>query len=102
MPLIIGGAIALILGIIGLIEWRGELFILIKGSIPILLLMGGILALYVGYDDFQEKLKEDKQKQDEKLDKAREEIEMIRAKAELYREELDRMKEGKESKEISP
>jgi hypothetical protein len=102
MPLIIGGAIALILGIIGLIEWRSDLLILVKGALPIMLLMGGILALYVGYDDFQEKLKEDKQKQDEKLEKAREEIEMIRAKAELYREELDRMKETKESKEISP
>ncbi len=97
MPLIIGGAIALILGIIGLIEWRGELFIIIKGSIPILLLMGGVLALYVGYDDFQEKMKEEKQKQDDKLERAREEIESIRAKAESYREELDRLKEVKKS-----
>jgi len=95
MPLIIGGAVALILGIIGLIEWRDELFIIIKGSLPILLLMGGILALYVGYDDFQEKLKEDKQKQDDKIEKAREELEIVRAKAESYKEELDRLKEGK-------
>jgi uncharacterized membrane protein len=98
MPLIIGGAIALILGIIGFVEWRGELFILLKGSIPVLLFMGGILALYVGYDDLQEKIKEEKQRQDEKLEKAREEIEMIRAKAELYKEELDRLKEGRESR----
>jgi len=99
MPLLIGGAVALILGIIGLIEWRSELFILIKGSVPVLLLLGGVLALYVGYDDFQEKLKEEKQKQEDKLEQAREEIEEIRAKAELYREELDRLKESKKSQD---
>ena len=97
MPLIIGGAIALILGIIGLIEWMGELFVIIKGSIPIMLLMGGVLALYIGYDDFQEKLKEEKQKQDDKLEKAREEIDRIRAKAESFKEELERLKEAKKS-----
>ena len=101
MPMIIGGAIAVVLGIIGLIEWRGELFIIIQGAIPVLLVLGGVLALYVGYDDFQEKLKEEKQKQDEKLEQAREEIEMIRAKAELYKEELDRLKEAKAPKEIN-
>ena len=51
MPIIIGGAIAVVLGIIGLIEWRGELFVIIKGAIPVLLVLGGVLALYVGYDD---------------------------------------------------
>ena len=97
MPLLIGGAIALILGIIGLIEWASEFFTLVKGSIPVLLLMGGILALYVGYDDFQEKLKEEKQRQDDKLDQAREEIEQIRAKADLYKEELERLRETRRS-----
>jgi hypothetical protein len=101
MPMIIGGAIAVVLGVIGLIEWRGELFIIIKGALPVVLVLGGVLALYVGYDDLQEKLKEEKQKQDEKLEQAREEIEMIRAKAELYKEELDRLKEAKTSKEIN-
>lgn len=101
MPLLIGGAIALILGIIGLIEWRGELFILIKGSVPLLLFLGGGLALYVGYDDFQEKIREEKHKQDEKLEKAREEIEQIRAKAELYKEELERLKEARDPSKIS-
>jgi len=97
MPLLIGGAIAVILGIIGVIEWMNDLFILVKGSIPILLLIGGVLALYVGYDDFQEKLKEEKQKQEDKLEQAREEIEEIRARAELYREELDRLRESNKS-----
>ena len=99
MPLIIGGAIALILGIIGIIEWSRELFIMIKGSLPIFLIIGGVLALYVGYDDFQEKLKEEKRKQDDKLEKAREEIEMIRARADSYKEELERLKVTQKSEE---
>ncbi len=99
MPLLVGGAIAFVLGLIGLIEWRSELLVMIKGTLPALLLMGGVLALYVGYDDFQDKAREEKRKQDEKLEKAREEIEVIRAKAELYKEELERLKETKASKE---
>ncbi|MCX7634951.1 MAG: hypothetical protein N2Z74_04320, partial [Syntrophales bacterium] len=76
---------------------------ILKGALPILFLLGGILAIYVGYDDFQEKMKEEKQKQDEKLERAREEIEEIRAKAEQYKEELERLrKETRQHQENNP
>ena len=94
MPLLVGGAVATILGLLGLIAWRHDFIIILKGALPIMLLLGGGLAMYVGYDDIQDQLREDKKKQDDKLDKAREEIEQIRAKAELYREELERLKDG--------
>jgi len=94
MPLLVGGAIATVLGLLGLIVWWQAFVIILKGALPIMLLLGGGLAMYVGYDDIQDQLREDKKKQDEKLDKAREEIEQIRAKAELYREELERLKDG--------
>lgn len=94
MSVLIGGAISVILGIIGIIEWRHEFAIILKGVVPLILLLGGVLALYVGYDELQEKLREEKQRQEEKLEKAREEIEMIKARAELYREELEKLKEG--------
>ena len=93
MPLLVGGAIATVLGLLGLIVWWQAFAIVLKGALPIMLLLGGGLAVYVGYDDIQDQLREDKKKQDEKLDKAREEIEQIRAKAELYREELERLKD---------
>ncbi|HOM07008.1 MAG TPA: hypothetical protein PK836_05295 [Syntrophales bacterium] len=65
---------------------------ILKGALPILLILGGILAVYVGYDDMQEKLREERQRQEEKLEKAREEIEAMRAKAEQYKEELERLR----------
>ena len=99
MSVLIGGAISVILGIIGLIGWRHEFAIILKGTVPLILLLGGVLALYVGYDELQEKLREEKQRQEEKLEKAREEIEMIKARAELYREELERLKEETRERE---
>ncbi len=103
MPLLVGGAIAVVLGLIGLVYWRNDFAIIIKGALPILMLLGGGLAMYVGYDDIQEKLREERKRQDDKLEKAQEEIEQIRAKAELYREELERLKaESLKSKENNP
>lgn len=103
MPMMIGGAAASILGLIGLVVWWSDFTAILKGGLPILCLLGGILAIYVGYDDFQEKMREEKQKQDDKLERAREEIEQIRAKAELYREELERLREEtRQMKENNP
>lgn len=93
MSLLMGGAVSSVLGLIGLIFWWGDFIIILKGGIPVLLLIGGILAVYVGIDDIQDKLREERQKQEEYLKKAREEIEMMKAKAEQYKEELDKLKE---------
>lgn len=93
MPLLFGGAVAAVLGLIGLISWWSHFIELIKGGLPLILLLGGILAMYIGFDDIQEKLNEERQRQDEKLEKAKEEIEMVKAQAEQYKEELDKLKE---------
>ena len=98
MTLLMGGAIASILGLVGLIVWIKDFLILLKGALPLLLLLGGVLAAYIGFDEIQSKLREEREKQEEELTKAREEIEMIKAKAEQYREELERLKEAREKK----
>ena len=92
MTLLFGGAVAAILGLIGLISWWSFFIELLKGGLPLVMLLGGILAMYIGYDDLQEKLNEERQRQDEKLEKAKEEIEMVRAQAEQYKEELDKLR----------
>jgi hypothetical protein len=92
MTLLIGGAIAAVLGLLGLVFWGTEFLIILKGGLPIALLLTGILAVYVGFEDVQDKLSEERQKQDEKLERAREEIEQVKAKAERYKEEIDRLK----------
>ena len=95
MSLLIAGAISADLGLIGLLAWWKDFLIILKGAIPLAMLLGGILAVYVGFDDIQDKMREERQRQDAKLDKAREEIEIVRAKAEQYKEELERLKERK-------
>ncbi len=81
------------LGLLGLIFWWREFFILLKGSIPVLLLLGGALAVYVGLDEIKDKMREEKERQEEELNRAREELERTKAEAEKYREELDKLKE---------
>lgn len=93
MSLLIAGAISTVLGLIGLVAWWKDFLMILKGAIPLAMLLGGILAIYVGFDDIQDKMREEQRRQDEKLDKAREEIETVRVRAERYKEELDRLKE---------
>jgi small neutral amino acid transporter SnatA (MarC family) len=95
MSLLIGGAVAAVVGLIGFFFWWTDFITILKGGIPILLFLGGILAVYIGIDEIQDKLQEEHKKQEENLTKAREEIEMVRAKAEQYKEELEKLKEGK-------
>ena len=93
MSLLISGIVAVILGVIGFTQWWDAFVIILKGGVPIMLILGGILAVYVGLDDMQSRIREERLKQEEKLDKTREEIEQVKAQAERYREELERLKE---------
>jgi len=93
MSLIVGGIVAAILGLVGLIEWRGDFIVIIEGALPLIFLLGGILAVYVGVDDYQEKIREEKERQKGELDKAREEIELLKTITETNREELNRLRE---------
>ena len=92
MTLLMGGAVSVILGLVGFIVWIKDFLILLKGGLPALLLLGGILAIYIGIDELQSKLREEREKQEEELIKAKEEIDLIKARAEQYREELERLK----------
>ncbi len=99
MSLLVGGAVAAVLGLIGFFFWWADFITILKGGVPILLFLGGILAVYIGVDEIQDKLQEERKKQEESLEKAREEIEMVRAKAEQYKEELEKLKEEKKKQE---
>lgn len=95
MSLLAGGVIAAVIGLISLIFWWADFINLLQGALPIFLLLGGALAIYVGFDEIQDKIREERQRQDEELEKAKEEIESAKAEAERYREELDKLKGGK-------
>jgi hypothetical protein len=93
MSLLIGGIVSVIVGVIGFSFWWSAFITILQGGIPIMLILGGILAVYVGLDAMQDKAREARQKQDERLEKAHEEIEQVKALSEQYREEIERLKE---------
>ncbi|MCE5283590.1 MAG: hypothetical protein LLG93_15985 [Deltaproteobacteria bacterium] len=100
MSLLIGGIVSVILGVIGFSLWWIDFIMILRGGIPILLILGGVLAVYVGLDAMQDKIREERQKQDEKLEKARQEIEQVKAQADQYREEIEKLRE--QSKQNTP
>ena len=54
MKTLIGGAIAAILGCIGIVAWFPQFLTVVAGTIPIMLLLGGALAIYLGVDELQD------------------------------------------------
>jgi hypothetical protein len=59
MKTLIGGAVAAVLGLIGLSVWFGEFLQLLAGAIPVMLLLGGGLAIYLGFDEMKDSWKKD-------------------------------------------
>lgn len=57
MKIFFGGVAALVVGIILLIFWWWDFLTMLKGLIPVILLVGGAFAAYSGYDEIKEKMK---------------------------------------------
>lgn len=55
MAALAGGLAAFVLGIIGIIYWGVEFFALLKGGIPVMLILGGALAAYLGFEEIKDK-----------------------------------------------
>ncbi len=55
MAALAGGIIAVVLGIIGLFVWWGDFLLILKGTLPILFVLGGALAAYLGYEEIKDK-----------------------------------------------
>jgi len=90
MKTLIGGAVAAVLGLIGLSVWFGEFLQLLAGAIPVMLLLGGGLALYLGFDELKDTWKkddggsedgagEDSEKYKQEIDDLKKEIETLKA-----------------------
>jgi hypothetical protein len=48
---LLGGIVALIIGIVGLIGWWADFVLVLKGVIPVFLVLGGALAIYLGIEE---------------------------------------------------
>jgi hypothetical protein len=55
MAALAGGIAALVLGIIGIIIWWGEFIGILLGGVPVILILGGALAAYLGFEEIKDK-----------------------------------------------
>ncbi len=51
---IIVGSCVTILGLLGIIGWRGDLMAVLKGSIPVILVFGGVIAVIAGLAELKD------------------------------------------------
>jgi hypothetical protein len=91
MKTLIGGAVAAVLGLIGLSVWFSEFLQILAGAVPIMLLLGGGLALYLGFDELKDTWKkeepafdtsassDDAQKYKDEIEDLKKEIETLKA-----------------------
>ena len=53
-PSIIVGSCVAILGVLGVIVWRSDFITIIKGSIPVILVFGGVIAVIAGLTELKD------------------------------------------------
>ena len=88
MKTLIGGAIGAVLGLIGISIWWHEFLQILAGAIPVVLLLGGGLALYLGFDELK-----DTWKKDETTDKAEaEDVEKYKKEIAELKGEVEKLK----------
>lgn len=59
MKTLVGGAAAAVVGLITLVIWWKPFMQLLAGVIPAMLLLGGGLAIYLGFDELKDTWKKD-------------------------------------------
>ncbi len=94
MKTLIGGAVGAVLGLIGLSIWWQPFLQLLAGAIPIMLLLGGGLALYLGFDELKDTWKKDEPV--ETPNKEEEDVEKYKKEIDELKKEIDTLKAEKE------
>lgn len=61
MAALVGGIVATILGVVLLVVWWGYLLQLLAGAVPLVLVLGGALAIYIGIDELKDKIQQSKE-----------------------------------------
>ena len=55
LSVIMGGIVAL-LGLLGLIRWWGAFALVLKGSVPAMLIFGGVIAVIAGLSELKDEM----------------------------------------------
>lgn len=53
---IIIGIIAVLLGLRGLIAWRGDLLMVLRGSLPVIFILGGAIAVIAAFSEIRDEI----------------------------------------------
>ena len=94
MKTLVGGAIAAILGVIGIVAWFPQFLTVLAGTIPVMLLLGGALAIYLGVDELKDTWKEGKEGKEAETPVADSGSgEDVGEDVEQYKKEIDELKE---------
>ena len=101
MGALVGGIIALILGVIGLIYWFDYFFKALLAVIPVSLILGGALATYLGIEEWRDTTRQSEGTGGSASvsDPSPAEVEKYKAEAEKYKAELEEMKTANEQAE---
>ena len=86
MTALVGGLVAVALGLIGMGMWCKQFLNLLAGGLPLMLLLGGALAVYLGYEETKDKLFKKVEPP------AYEPPKMAEAEVEQYKAEVERLK----------
>ena len=95
MKTLIGGAIAAVLGIIGLSVWWKPFLQLLAGAVPAMLLLGGGLAVYLGFDELKDSWKKDEPTFDSPTDT--DDVDKYKSEIDELKKEIETLKEGKDN-----
>jgi hypothetical protein len=95
MKVFVGGVAAAFLGLLSIIICHHAVFKIILGTIPLILLLGGLIAAYLGYDEVKDKLPFSKSSENQEPSnnaKLTVEVERYKQEVERLKSELDKTK----------
>ncbi len=94
MKTLIGGAVAALLGVIGIVVWWPQFLVVLAGTIPVMLLLGGALAIYLGYDELKDSWNKDEVQPapDSASDPVGEDVEKYKKEIDELKQEIEKLK----------
>jgi hypothetical protein len=92
MKTLIGGAVAAALGLIGLVIWWGQFLMVLSGIIPAMLLLGGALAIYLGFDELKDTWKSDETAESSPDSSEGEDVDKYKKEIDDLKEEIETLK----------
>ena len=95
MKTLIGGAVAAVIGVIGMAIWFDAFLQLLAGAIPVMLLLGGCLALYLGFDELKDTWQKDPGVDPDASAKPESDVEKVRKENEELKKQLEELKAAK-------